>query len=182
MAWTTLLNAVFAIDKPAIGAHMIALRDNITAVMQGLSDAPRLRIGALQRIAAGESIRLSDPAGPAQTGAGSNDYVPISFAQVGTCRVKVTYSFSGSGNGRVEISRRRGGAFATLGVAPNVTGGGNPKFILDIDVLPGDSLYITAVVVSPSTGTASADLIEVCTNGEDLFPGSYAALVNNTYT
>lgn len=47
MAWTTLLNAVFAIDKPAIGAHMISMRDNLAAALAGMSGAPRVAAIAL---------------------------------------------------------------------------------------------------------------------------------------
>lgn len=46
MAFTTLINALFLPGKKILGATGMALRDNLTAVIEGLSGAPRIQPAA----------------------------------------------------------------------------------------------------------------------------------------
>lgn len=69
MAWTTLLNAIFAVDKPITSSTGLALRDNPVAIANGDAGAPRIQDAAM---------------GPAATAAG-RDWVNnrAALSQVG---------------------------------------------------------------------------------------------------
>lgn len=53
MAFTNLLNAIFGVDKPITSATGLALRDNLLAVIAGMTGAPRVEGRAMGGVVLG---------------------------------------------------------------------------------------------------------------------------------
>ena len=170
----------FDVEKPIRTEQGLMLAGNPIAIVLGKTGAPRLRIGALQRLTAGDELRLDDPEARVTADRGTDETFEVfAFAQKGTVKVTVTWTTI-STNSSAIIKRKRAGVVTTLGTSPTETGGPNEFTISSVSVQPGDALLVE-LNVEVGTGRARIDRIRIYTNGEDLFPGVYAALVNNTY-
>jgi len=178
-SWTTLLNAIFLVGKPITSASGLALRDNPISIAEGAPGAPRIHIGALQRLVAGNQVRSRlDTIRSASSGS-NTVVVSTSFSFLQSGSIRLTFEHSSTG-GSTEVVRLRGGALTVL------SSFGNPGTLtartLDVPVLPGDTVSVnTPGPLSGGTGSASQRNVRWMTNGQDLYPGSEASLEGNTY-
>lgn len=153
--------------KPWTDEKAAAAFENSIAIAEGADGAPRLRIGALQRLSAGEEIRVR-----ADAEVSSGTILDIGFIQIGIVRIKFSHR-SSSGLASASVIRIRGGEETVLAVYD--VGGGFVARTVDCPVLPGDRIKVS------STGLIS--LCRMQTNGEDYFPVSVTKGIpeGNTY-
>lgn len=172
MAWTNISNALVAVGAKPFATTMQALRDNIVSLAAGDPGAPRVVLGAIERLEAGDQIRsrqddtLTDSPGGVTS---ANAVRSFDFMQAGTIRLYFEHSGSGA-----SIRRVRAGVSTTLasfGAGTFVARTG------DFPVQPGDSL----VVVANGTGTAQIRNFRLSTNGQNLWPGSRVPLEGNVF-
>lgn len=169
MAFTALINALFLPGKPILGSTGLALRDNIAATAEGATGAPRVRVGALQRLTAGSEVRIRNDDPP---GGASGTALDFALLQYGECRVTFERR---SGGTTITLRRYRGGAPVTI-----YSGDPETTQTFDVSVQPGDRITLTW------TGSNSADGVinaRMQTGGEDYFPVEVSAGVveGNTY-
>ena len=170
MAFTAISNALVAVGAKPFATTMQALRDNLPAAFGGATGAPRLVLGALERLVAGTVIRSRNDAGASQ-GASQPGAMAHSFSFVQSGSVRLTGTSQGSAN--LFITRTRNGASTTLAT---YTGASTARS-LDVDVLAGDTVAFTL----GATGGASSNSWTLCrfqTDGGALWPGSEARLEN----
>lgn len=154
-AWTTISNALVAVGAKPFASTMQALRDNVAAAFEGDSTAVAagvtLRQAALERLVAGDSIRLRADA--VSTVSASTIVLGHRFAQAGQVRCTVAHRHTtGAGTSEVTVVRLRGGGSVTLQTwTTTSTGFVNRSF--DADVQPGDVLRI----VHRPTGAVSSE-------------------------
>lgn len=180
--YTDLSDESIAHKKPITLQQGRALRDNPIAIAEGAPNAPRLRLGALERVAAGDELRsqsgtLSNNVG-AQTGGSTvtTERVVFGMLQAGSIRVGLVVS-SGSGGGYAHILRRRGAA--EIEVLNSTANSGTTS--ADLDVMPGDAIVLVVSSSSTSsTGASRAAHTTISTDGVDLFPGVPAAIIGAT--
>lgn len=165
----------YAPDAPGTTLHFQRWFENWIAGFEGAAGAPRLRIGALQRLNPGNEIRWRQDAERAvEGGTAGVSMLNLAFMQAGTVRVSFDHRFvSGAAPGGVVLRRRRGGVETDLANYTNASA--YVSRTVDCAVLPGDLLYLAifhAVYVRN---------LRVKTAGEDLFAGVEACLTGNTY-
>ncbi len=147
---------------PLVAALFKALADNPLAIAEGAIGAPRILIGALERLNPGVQTRSTG-----QT---------FDFMQSGTIRYVFTQSVS-TGTQTVEVRRTRNGV--TTAVATYSSGPGTVVRTTDVAVLPGDR--ITSVITGTGGGTGSINTFLFRTNGENLWPGVLAQVDGNIF-
>lgn len=176
--YTTILDDELLPDSPGTSILFFRLRDNPLAIAEGASGAPRLRIGALQRIWAGWVHRVTcenvtaayGPGG----GTGAARATSFVFVQAGSIRAIVWRS---GAFGTCQLIRRRGRVDTVL---QTPTGAGDSAAV-DFDVLPGDAL-ILALSISSGSGSGSLTCdVRLLTDGQDVIPVVGAAIYGNTY-
>ncbi len=157
MAFTTLINALFLPGRPILGSTGQALRDNIAATAEGATGAPRVRVGALQRLTAGSEVRIRNDSPQPGTSGTALDFALL---QYGECRV----TFERRSNGTtITLRRYRGGSFVTI-----YSGDPATTKTFDVSVQPGDRITLTWTGTSAIThGVINA---RMQTGGEDYFP------------
>lgn len=156
---------------PIRASLMKRLEANPRAMMEGASGGTRLRIGALQRLTAGDAVRANVP----------DAEQVISFVQAGSVRVKLNQNHNGSGQNNASVYRRRAGTNTTLQTWSLPGNAGTVSRSADVNVLPGDRIYVTSANTAGGGGTSN---MQICTAGEDLFPAPDVAdigYVGNTY-
>lgn len=168
-AYTVISDSSLDPDAPITSSLGYAFRNNPIAIAEGASGAPRLQIGALQRLTAGSEVRIRNDYPP---GGGSGTALDFALLQYGECRVTFERR---SGGTTITLRRYRGGAPVTI-----YSGDPETTQTFDISVLPGDEISLTW------TGSNSADGVinaRMQTGGEDYFPIAVAAGVveGNTY-
>lgn len=178
MTWTTLPSTDRDTDSPITQPLIDALYLNPTAIADGDAGAPRIRVGALQRLNAGASIRARDDTVQNTASGSAQTAFDIGFLQKGTVTVDADHKVS-AGTGTVRFRRVRNGANVDVEFTT-----GSTTYVsrtTDINVEPGDLIRVMWWVAS---GAGNTDIrnIRVKTNGEDLFPISTNSKVEgNTY-
>lgn len=178
-AYTTITNAEVDQDSPVTQPLMTALRDNPLAIAEGASSAPRILVGALERLNPGSSIRSRYDAIVTTTSATYvNTGVDFAFIQAGTARFYLEHrTASGSVAADVQITRVRGTASVVV-AAWSTTSTTYVARTIDLNVLPGDRFYISH---RSATTTAYLQNARLQTNGESYLPGVEASVEGNTY-
>ncbi|WP_283177892.1 hypothetical protein [Gemmobacter sp. 24YEA27] len=170
-----------------------ALAKNPIAMFEGAQGAPRLSLGALPRLTAGNQIRSRIDAEQLATATGVSvlarlEAYSFGMLQSGTVRMSFSHRSSagsgGSGGGNCQLVRVRGGASVVVATYVNTTTYANR--VIDVPVLPGDLLRIEATSpVSPTGGGGTVQVftsnIRLSNGGEDLWPGIPAPLEGMTY-
>lgn len=178
-AWTTITNALVAVGAKPFATTIQALRDNPEAIAEGAAGAPRIALGAWQRLSAGSSVRYnrsltatSGGIGAVSTGHG------LTFMQAGVFRA--TLLGSGTAPSRTcSVTRLRAGVTSTV-LASTAT---NPS-VVDLNCLPGDVFSFTWNANASAAGQTVIGDLTIGTNGEDLIPcvGTYGFVTGNTFT
>lgn len=158
-------------DAPLTSELAYAWRDNPIAIAEGAPGAPRIAIGALQRISAGGKIRSRYDAERVS----SNALVSFAFMQAGSIRVTFQHRSSNS-SGTAYVTRKRRDTETDVGSWSN--SGSYVTRTIDVPVLPGDLITVRN---DGGSGMPYIGNVRFMTNGEDLYPGSYASLEGNTY-
>lgn len=156
-----------------------ALRDNPIAMAEGAAGAPRIAIGALQRLEAGSEIRSRwDAEISAALSTGSFNGLTFGFLQAGEVRVSYDARRGNGVNTSVQVVRVRNAASAIL--KSDLPATSWTSYSLDVTVLPGDQVYIRHL---QNGGSDSVYLRNqrISTAGQDLYPGQPAPLEGNTY-
>lgn len=171
--WTT---AEYEVGAPATSLSFERWFRNPVALAQGVPGAPRISIGALQRISAGNEIRSRLDS---ERMSGSGDPIAgfgFSFMQAGSVRATFTFRNDGPDVGKLAyLYRIRNGVSTTLWSGAYSTS--NQTVTVDVSVLPGDRVY-------PYFDTNRYVYLSnerYMTNGEDLYPGNSTPLEGNTY-
>lgn len=156
-------------NKPLTSELALRWRANLLASFQAAAGAPRLAVGALERLNAGDTQRALNAN---SFDSNSATYVtPWSFMvlQGGTVRIKWDQSTADSAvesTARVAITR----AGTTTGYGENVTNSETPVTAsVDITVQPGDVIsfqHKTADILD----TVTIENLIVATGGADLWP------------
>lgn len=162
----------YAVEAPATAAHFGRWFQNWEAGFEGAVGAPRLRIGALQRLNPGAAVRWRMDA--EQTGSANADLAAVAFMQSGTVRVACDIKCSNSGT--VAVVRRRAGVETVLATYALTTG--YVTKATDCPVLPGDAVFLRAAL---TIGSWFVRNWRFQTAGEDLFPGIESRVEGNTY-
>ena len=167
--WTTITETATDPDAPVTSSLIKALRDNPSAIAEGASGATRIRVGALQRLAAGANIRLG------VSGTFTPETCGFSLVQKGTIRVSVDLRDSWS----VTVTRSRG-VTDTVVLTGSVTSGTFATVSGDFSVNPGDNITITFSGSSPGQDASN---LYVMTSGADIFPVGLINIADlgNTY-
>ena len=167
--WVTITDSQVDPDAPLTSELAYAWRDNPVAIAEGAVGAPRIRIGALQRLTAGNVARITN--NPAAS-AGGNLF-DVGFLQVGS--VRVTFD-KRAGTGSMTFTRLRGATTTTI-YSGTISAAGTTS---DVDVEPGDRIR---VVWSGGGGSSGIYNGAISTGGEDYFPVEVAigTLTGNTY-
>ena len=144
---------------------------NLSSAFSGAAGAPRLLIGALQRLTPGSQVRVRNDNPP---GATSGSGLALGFLQVGTVRVVFEYRRSAT----IALFKRFRPGAADLVIFSGSVPAGVQTY--DVSVLPGDSLALSWTGANTDYGLLNC---RVMTNGEDYFPIDVAAgtLEGNTY-
>ena len=157
-----------------------AIRDIGQAIAEGATGAPRVQIGALQRLTAGNTDRAAW-FGSSSAGIGQTVYTATFLtAQHGSVRLRCAYNTNTSGSGsyaRFAVVRRR--AYATVEIWSGTTAGaGNGEILVDASVQVGDEYYVSAKCVQASgSGFASVGGFTVRTETGEIFPVSQGGWV-----
>jgi len=178
-AYTTHPDSIFEVGKPNLGSTHSEARDNLIAVAAGHSTAPRVYIGAFERLTAGTVEKWKRPAAIQATNT-SEFETSLEFGLIQGGTVSVAYNHrqeSGSGSQQAKVVRRRmvdSGSGATLvedDFLPSTsTSATNVTLSGDITVLPGDALVFQQF--ASSTGVSEISDLTLKTNGEDIYPVS----------
>lgn len=171
-AYTTISNSLVAVGAKPFATTIQALRDNPLAIAEGNATAPRILIGALERLNPGIEIRSRNDAALAVVGEAHR----FDFTQAGTVRCTLRQTVS-SGTQIVDIRRVRNAVSSD--VATWSTGPATVDRSADIAVLPGDTLIF--FLESIGGGSSNLSLCRIQTNGENLWPGSSQRLEGNVF-
>lgn len=145
---------------------------NPEASFEGKSGAYRLRIGALQRLTAGDEIRSRVDG--ETTGNGTHH--SFAFLQAGTVRCSLNHRSTSVGSTTANINRVRNGVSTTVATW-STSSTSNTARTADIDVLPGDLIQFA----KQGGTTAAMSSARISTDGEDLFPAGSYPVEGNTY-
>lgn len=156
-AFTTLVNALFLVDKPVTSSIGLALRDNPIAMFEGAVGAQRLMGDAHPQFAAGGTVLdrvthegLAISIGSVSGGAGAGTlysyYWSFTAIRSGSLRITFTISQSGYGTGQVNIKNNG----STVG---NASGSGAKS--VDVSFNAGDQITVEGgISYTNSAGTS----------------------------
>ena len=134
------------------------LRDNPIAIAEGAEGAPRLYLGAIERLEAGDQIRSRRDAGFSLEAGQSLTRLSIGLVQSGSIRASIRKD---SGFGDVSIVRVRNDTEVTLASTTS-----NITITADVSVIPGDILDLRGQGGAASMTGSNA---RFSTNGQDLW-------------
>lgn len=165
---------------PVTATLMAALKDNPDAIAEGAASATRIRVGALQRLAAGSSIRSRNDTVQNTAGTGSNQIAQeFGIFQSGTVTITLDQKVT-AGTATARVRRVRNGANVDVDWTTSST-----TYVArstDVNVEPGDLIRVYWFIAS---GAGNTDIrnIRLQTNGEDYYPVAAMAVPSegNTY-
>lgn len=175
MVWTTIADETIDPGAPGTNELFTALRDNPGAIAEGASGAPRIYLGALERLSAGEEVRSSNISEDIYSSTGISVLIEITIMQYGTVRIAGQHRGASGGTSTFAIERRRNNATSNVAIW-NTSSETYQSRTVDLDVLPGDALRIYH---SQSGGQSRARNVVIKTNGEDLWPGGVGQVTGN---
>lgn len=184
--WGDFTPDEYEVGAPATSYSFERWFRNVVAMAQGATGAPRVRIGSLQRLDAGSSIRsrnddeISVVANTSGTARASQ--LSFGFMQAGSVRVFREYrSTATTHNPRSIVRLTRNGIVTDVSSEVATTSWQSRE--VDVPVMPGDLLtvLIEAYPHSSSVYTAYGRNARIMTDGQDLYPGSSARIEGNTY-
>lgn len=169
MAWTNIPDTAVQIGGLPSGSTMTAIRDNPPAIAEGATGAPRVRIGALQRLTAGDEVRIRR-----DNPAGATGGTALDFALLQSGEIRITFERRDSGT-TITLTRFR----ATTSVVIYSGDPATPQ-TFDVSVLPGDWITLKWTGLNAAKGIINA---RMSTGGEDYYPIQVEAgfLEGNTY-
>lgn len=174
--YTYVPNGNLESGKPARATDIRSIRDMAPAIAEGADGAPRIQLGALERLTPGDEIRAIR-AGE-HTGSSATYGVETSFRlmQKGTVRFKFGHRKQ-SGGGSVGVSsqvfRIRDGVRTALYTVSNTTTSWVDRSV-DVSVMPGDVVGVWHMDVGAANTWAVRD-VQICTSGETVWPGADSA-------
>lgn len=139
--YTNISNALVQVGAKPFSTTVTALRDNPLAIAEGAASAPRIQLGALERLVAGDSIRFRDDAETIVDNTTAALSTPL-FIQGGTFRLALEHRRNGGGTATFTVNRTRAGITTNIVTYTDVTGTYVARSI-DIDVIPGDRITMT---------------------------------------
>ena len=147
------------------------LRDNPLAIARGATGAPRVWLTAMERLEAGETVKIREDDEVSTSSGLTIITLPVAL-QFGTLRFSGEHRRGTNTNrSNIRINRTRGGDTTTLAEGQNNT----TSYVLyevDFDVMPGD--IIDAVLIPTSDGTLGRTVFgrnfRIQTNNNDIFP------------
>ena len=150
--------------KPWTDEKAAAAFENPIAIAEGADGAPRLRVGALQRLSAGSVVRVRNDA---EISGVSLSGIDVAFIQKGNVRITFEHKCDSGIAGAAKVVRTRGGIETQLASYSNTTSYGARS--VDCSILPGDAISVT----NDNGGIETYVRLRNCrmqTNGEDYFP------------
>lgn len=179
--YTTITDTETGHKKPVTVSLLRRLRDNPIAIAEGDSGAPRILIGALERLAVGSVIRSRVDAEQTTTSVSYIAAHSFAFAQQGS--ITVSYDIKGvnTSNTQHRITRTRNGSTAAVYGPLNAT----TTYVthsVDVSVLPGDVVSVEIHGdTTPTSYTCYARNVRFKTDGANLFPGVAAIVEGNVF-
>jgi hypothetical protein len=157
--WTddATLIAALAAGKAYTDEKAQAQVENPVAIAEGATGAPRIRLAALENLAAGTSVRTNQTGPFVVSGNTFTAATGWAFIQSGTIRISVRHFQSGGNNSEVRIQRVRGGTTTTLTTLSTGTGSPGATQTYDADVLAGDVILLQ----NRNTNAASSSTINI---------------------
>lgn len=178
--WTNIVDSQLEPDAPLTSDLAFAWRDNLLAAMQGAAGAERLRIGALERLVAGDQIRSRRDGEVSASVPTTITSLTFAFLQAGSVRCRWEHRCSGNpANGTTSLLRVRNGSTTTIASFSNGT-----SYVgrtADADVLPGDEIRFTN---NTPVGSGVGPYLRNCrlsTAGGNLWPAGAYPVEGNTY-
>ena len=172
--YSTITDGQVDQDSPITQPLMTALRDNLLAVVEGAAGAPRLKLAAIEPVAAGDVPRTEYVS---QSATGSTTFAEVlrfGFVQSGSVRAYIEHTSGIVQNLKVE--RVRGGV--TTVVASTAVS--NSSLQVDVSVIHGDEIVLSGSGSgsgeSATIGTSRARLL---TDGGNLWAGAGAPVTGN---
>lgn len=131
----------------------------------GATGAPRLLLAALERLTPGTSIRMRADAVDAVTGSAFATIAgfTVDFLQAGTVRIAFEHRVNVNNTSEVRVYRRRAGT-STLLTTISQTGTTFVAKTYDVDVQPGDRVFLQHRNTSSSTSEVRNLRLQVDTN------------------
>lgn len=165
-AYTIHADALFDPNKPILGSTHLEGRDNLIAVTEGDATAPKIALKAIERVAAGSTIRSRrDTVSVTSSAFEDGPIHTFDFIQIGTIRAIITRSATGS----VQVVRLRNGVRTIL------SGPVTADISADVSVQPFDRILLEA----NTSGSAAVFNGRFSTDGGNLWAGSYARVEGN---
>ncbi len=168
--WTTISDTSVDPDAPLTSQLGYAWRDNPIAIAEGATGAPRILIGAIERLTTGAQVRLRNDG---LAGAATGTALDFGILQSGSITVEFTPRRTAT---TVDLVRIRGGIPTSIYSAS----GADTARTRTISVLPGDRITLAWTGSNADDGISAA---RMRTGGADYWPVSIAAGVpeGNTY-
>jgi hypothetical protein len=174
--WTEISNALVAVGAKPFASTMQALRDNVRAAFEGdttsVAAGVTLRLPALQRLTAGESIRFRDDPDATISGPGgaSRTIKGFGLLQAGSIRMRVEHRRILSGStSTIRVSRTRSQVVTTMQEF-STTSSSYVAVSYDAQVQPGDIWNFSHVVTGSTTFndfSGSSRLFRISVGTED---------------
>lgn len=179
MTWTTVASTDRDTDSPITQTLIDALYLNPIAIADGDASAPRIRIGALQRLNAGSSIRSRNDTVQNTSSSSAQTAQDLGILQKGTVTITLDHKCS-AGTCTARVRRVRNGVNVDVEWTTGSTAYVSRS--TDVNVEPGDLIRVMWFVAS---GAGNTDIrnIRLQTNGEDYYPVAASAVnaEGNTY-
>lgn len=160
-------------NAPLTSSLMKMVLDNPQAAFEGAPGAYRLAVGALQRLVAGATIKLSSAQVLTTGSTTAVELFSFAFGQQGTIRILFEHQTNGTG-GAAFLYRRRDSVDTLISSFANT--GSYVARSVDVAVAYGDALVVMATAGSGSL--TNIRNVRLGTNGVDIFPGVHAPFVN----
>ncbi len=182
--YTAIPNGDIDQDSPVTQPLLTLMRDNPIAITEGAAGAPRIFIGALERLSAGSTIKYRADAAFTTT---STSFVvvtnsPISFMQAGTVRVSLEHRRTTGGTGETRIRRTRG-TVVTAVTTFSTTSGTFVAETADVSIQPGDILDVATRNTVGGGNTAEVQLLRYsCDPANFLWPVDRYGMIENNPT
>ena len=176
-AYVTITDGEIDQDSAVTQPLLTAIRDNPIAITEGAVGAPRVLIGALERLNPGTVIRSRSDAVSSTTSATDVNTFLFNIMQYGTIRLIFSQRSVFGSTSTAYIYRYRNGITTTIASWATAS----TSFIdrsADFGVLPGDQVGI----FHKTSGTAvEVSTQRIQTNGESLWPGAVASVEGNVF-
>ena len=166
--WTTLPNTAVGVGGLPSGTTVTALRDNPVAIAEGAAGAPRLYLRSLERLAAGDDIRIRSDAIRSREENSFGTVLNFGVMQYGSFRLTFEH-LATANSSEVQIIRFRSEIETTL-TTLSTSSTSYVSQTLDVDCLPGDLFRIRHRSTSSVSGISRIQNIRARNSGQDFWP------------